>query len=73
MKSKFDSPLESTKANLKEFPDINFNKGWIPEVFKVIPERVYAFVHIDVDLASPTIALWSLFSSTPRLGRGNRL
>jgi hypothetical protein len=41
--------------NLKEFSEkITINKGWIPEKFSDYEERIFSFVHIDVDLYQPT-------------------
>jgi len=60
--------LKRTKRTLSEFPDIQYNVGWIPKVFENIPERKYRFVHIDVDLYEPTYASVEYFY--PRLVSG---
>ena len=53
--------LERTRSVLAEFPEIDFNVGWIPEVFATAPERRYRFVHIDVDLYAPVKASLEFF------------
>lgn len=63
--NKFFSDIEMTKKNLNEFSNITYIKGWIPNVLSEIPEKKYSFVHIDVDLATPTIEAMKYFF--PRL------
>jgi hypothetical protein len=65
IKGKFFSSLNSTKENLRNFPNLQFLKGWIPEVLVEIKENTYAFVHIDLDLAIPTMSAIKYFY--PRL------
>jgi len=60
--------LKRTKRTLSEFPDIQYNVGWIPKVFENIPDRKYRFVHVDVDLYEPTYASFEYFY--PRLVSG---
>ncbi len=67
-KHRHRSFLEITKKTLSEFPDIQYNIGWIPEVFKNLPDREYRFVHVDVDLYEPTYASFEYFY--PRLIKG---
>jgi hypothetical protein len=43
------------RANLKEFPNIEFHKGWIPDRFPDVADRAFSFVHVDVDLYQPTL------------------
>jgi O-methyltransferase len=41
--------------NLAPFRDLlHFHKGWIPERFPDVADRVFSFVHVDVDLYQPT-------------------
>lgn len=42
------------RNNLKSFDRCRYFKGWIPSRFAELPEEIYAFVHIDVDLYQPT-------------------
>ena len=64
----FDVPLAHLKEVTKAFPDIQMHKGWIPEILNTLPERQWAFVHIDVDLYEPTIGCLEYF--VPRMVRG---
>lgn len=50
----FFSTEEEVKANLSSFQFIRLYKGWIPERFKEVANKKFAFVHIDVDLYQPT-------------------
>ena len=47
-------PEELVDHNLREFAQRRLYKGWIPARFREIDDRVFAFVHIDVDLYEPT-------------------
>lgn len=44
------------------------HKGWVPERFREVADRTFAFVHIDVDLHDPTLASLEFFY--PRLSPG---
>ncbi len=68
VKGAFAASLEQVKCNLAEFPDIAIHPGWIPLTFQKLPERVYRFVHVDVDLYDPTIESFEYFY--PRLAAG---
>lgn len=65
---KFLEGEQKVKENLSVFSKIKFIKGWIPEVFKHLEEKKYVFVHVDVDLAHPTIESIKYFF--PRLAPG---
>lgn len=59
-------PLELVRGNIHRlYPRAQFHPGWIPSSFAVQPERIYRFVHIDVDLYQPTFD--SLVYFLPRL------
>ena len=47
--------------NLAEFTNVVLHKGWIPERFPDVADRRFAFVHIDVDLYTPTRDSLSFF------------
>jgi tetratricopeptide (TPR) repeat protein len=65
----FAFPLELVSKNIhSRFPRVELHRGWIPSSFATQPERVYRFVHIDVDLYQPTID--SLRYFFPRLAEG---
>ena len=59
----FATSLEDVRENLKDFKSLIFHKGWIPEVFKWLPEGKWSFVHIDVDLYKPTFDTLDFFYS----------
>jgi hypothetical protein len=46
---------EVTRANLAQFANCSFHKGWIPERFPDVERSRFCFVHIDVDLYQPTL------------------
>lgn len=57
------------RKQLKPFADsIVFHPGWIPSRFDDVAEKMFAFVHIDVDLFEPTLASIEFFY--PRLSPG---
>jgi O-methyltransferase len=64
-------PLETAKANLAEFENLSFHQGWIPERFRVVSDRRFCFVHIDVQLYQPTRDSIEFFY--PRINSGGIL
>ncbi len=40
---------------LKEFDNVVYHKGWIPEKFHEVENSKFSFVHLDVDLYQPTM------------------
>jgi hypothetical protein len=64
----FRIDFAQVKAAFGEFPNVTFHKGWIPDVFASLPDAQWSFVHVDVDLYSPTRACMEYF--LPRLVRG---
>lgn len=63
-----DTSVEHVRGSLKEFPEVAFVRGWAPDVLATLPEQTYRFVHIDVDLYTPTLGCLEYFY--PRLARG---
>jgi len=63
-----DTSIEGVRRTLAEFPGVALHKGWIPDVFREVPERRYRFAHIDVDLVVPTVASIEYF--LPRMVPG---
>jgi len=53
-KGSLTSPESTIRANLKEFPNVRYYAGWIPERFPEVADRKFCFVHVDVDLYQPT-------------------
>jgi len=54
-----------------EFPRATVQVGWIPGVFKQLPDAAWSFVHLDVTLYEPTLAALEYFY--PRLSNGGVL
>lgn len=59
---------ELVRGFFGEFPNVAICAGWIPQVFQTLPERDWAFVHLDVTLYEPTLAALEYFY--PRLNAG---
>ena len=53
--------LPVVRSRFGEFPEVSFVKGWIPQALDALPERKWAFVHIDVDHYEPTLACLEYF------------
>jgi O-methyltransferase len=47
-------PETGVREGLREFTDVKYWKGWIPERFNEVSSLKFSFVHIDVDLEAPT-------------------
>jgi hypothetical protein len=63
---------ELVREKLAPFADqLVFHKGWIPERFADVADKTFSFVHIDVDLAQPTLDSMEFFY--PRLAPGGIL
>ncbi|MCE9638985.1 MAG: TylF/MycF family methyltransferase [Betaproteobacteria bacterium] len=62
------APLDQVRPRFRDYPDITFHRGFIPEVFSELPDTQWAFVHVDVDLYDPTLACLEYFY--PRLVKG---
>jgi len=54
-------PLEKVKTKLKEFPQVKYYKGWIPDRFQEVKDCRFKFVHVDVDLYQPTLDSFEFF------------
>ena len=57
--------------NLAEHDNFTTYQGWIPERFPAVEEKIFSFVHIDVDLEQPTADSIEFFF--PRLSVGGIL
>jgi len=64
----FHGSLETVKATLRDFPAIEYHRGWIPESFAEVSERNYKFVHVDLDLYEPIKGAVEYFY--PRMVKG---
>ncbi|MBF0382212.1 MAG: class I SAM-dependent methyltransferase [Magnetococcales bacterium] len=67
-KGHFAVDIEHVKKVMQPFANTTILKGWIPDVFVDLPEKEWAFVHIDVDLYEPTYSCMEYF--VPRLVKG---
>ena len=56
---------ELVRANLHEFPWVQYHRGWIPERFPEVADRQFCFVHVDVDLHQPTLDSLEFFFRHP--------
>ena len=65
---KTDTSPELVRSFFGDFPNVSICAGWIPQVFAALPEREWAFVHLDLSLYEPTLASLEYFC--PRLTRG---
>lgn len=60
----FSAGLDNVQKCLSDFPDINYVKGWVPEVLGQVPENMkWKFVHIDLDLYGPIKGAFEYFSA----------
>ena len=62
------SPVETIRKNLEQFNNIHIHRGWIPERFTEVADRVFRLLHIDVDLYQPTLDSLEFFY--PRMVSG---
>jgi hypothetical protein len=65
---KTDTSPELVRGFFGDFPNVRICAGWIPQVFATLPERGWAFVHLDLTLYEPTFAALEYFH--PRLNQG---
>ena len=49
----FKSSVDDVKSAFSDFPKITIHAGWIPDVFALLPDRSWLFVHIDTDHYQP--------------------
>ena len=65
---KTDTSPELVRSFFSEYPRVSICAGWIPPVLATLPEREWAFVHLDLSLYEPTLASLEYFY--PRLTKG---
>lgn len=53
-KGNLSCDMNRVEANLSGCSNYSLHKGWIPERFLDVENRLFSFVHIDVDLYNPT-------------------
>jgi hypothetical protein len=64
----FSAAIDDVRANLAEFPAIDYQPGWLPDSLSGVAERRYRFLHLDLDLYAPTAGALAYF--WPRLVSG---
>lgn len=64
----FHGSLETVKTTLREYPQIEYHVGWIPQSFAGLTEGKYKFVHLDLDLYDPIKGAVEYFY--PRMVKG---
>jgi hypothetical protein len=64
----FAAGSEVVRNTMREFPATSIHQGWIPDVFRGLPETRWAYVHVDVDHYQPTADCLEYFY--PRLRAG---
>ena len=49
----YTGTLDEVKANLASYDFIKYYKGWIPDRFNEVEDKLFSFVHIDLDFYEP--------------------
>ena len=49
----YSGDKESVQQLLSSYPNIQYHKGWIPDVFNGMKKHKYKFAHIDLDIYEP--------------------
>jgi O-methyltransferase len=70
-KGLFSATQELVKKNLQEFSQIAYHPGFIPQTLDAADNLRYRFVHLDMDLAEPTVEACKHFY--PRLSKGGMI
>lgn len=65
---KTDVTVDMVRGFFRDYPEAQICPGWIPEVFTTLPDRKWAFVHLDLTIFEPTLASLEYFY--PRLASG---
>ncbi len=67
-KEDFFASLESVKNYLKNYSNISFYKGFFPSTAEPIKNKIFSFVHLDVDIYESTLDCLKFFY--PRMQGG---
>lgn len=67
-KGELSASLESVKSYLKNYQNIYFYKGLFPATAEPIKNKIFSFVHLDVDIYESTLNCLKFFY--PRMSRG---
>ena len=69
LKGMFNAPLEDVKRIiLKKYRNVFFYKGLFPETAQLVKNKLFSFVHLDVDLYKSTKSCLEFFY--PRINKG---
>jgi O-methyltransferase len=66
-----DTSLAGVQSRLREYPNVRFHPGLIPETLAEVQDREFAFVYLDLDLYQATLEALRFFY--PRLVPGGVL
>ena len=64
----YTGTLDEVKANLASYDFIKYYKGWIPDRFNEVEDKLFSFVHIDLDFYEPIRDSLNFF--IPRMSSG---
>jgi O-methyltransferase len=56
-----DTSLAAVQSRLREFPNIRFHPGLVPDSLSAVADRRFALVYLDLDLYQPTIEALRFF------------
>lgn len=54
-------PMTSAEQHLAEFSFVHLIKGWLPQTFGAVSDRVFRLIHIDVDIQQTTCECLEFF------------
>jgi hypothetical protein len=58
---KTDVKVDDVRGYFRDFPAARILEGWIPEIFKSLPDAEWSFVHLDLTLYEATLAALRYF------------
>ena len=64
----YTGSLDEVKNNLASYDFIKYYKGWIPDRFNEVEDKLFSFVHIDLDFYEPIRDSLNFF--IPRMSSG---
>lgn len=54
-------PIERVRKNFSEWKNVNFIKGFIPDVLPRVPAKSVCYLHIDLNCAAPEVEALAFF------------
>lgn len=54
-------PIERVRKNFSEWKNVNFIKGFIPDVLPQVPAKSVCYLHIDLNCAAPEVEALAFF------------